>query len=131
MIALAANPLEQDPSMPQFKLNLGSGLQYLGAVGTGLFVPGNTGSASLQIRLNSIRFHTSVAVAFAYYSIDPDDSANKTLLFGDTNTDLSDDTGRLLVSNNDGTSWNFSFETAVLGADGFLTVDYDFEGTEG
>lgn len=117
--------------MPQFKLNLNSGQQYLGTAGTGLFVPGNTGGASLQIRLTSIRFNTAVAVAFSYYTVDPGDAANKTLFFGKTGGALSDDVGRLLVTNNDGTSWNFSFETDVLGADARLTVDYDFEGTEG
>lgn len=117
--------------MPQFKLNLNSGQQYLGTAGTGLFVPGNTGGASLQVRLTSIRFNTAIAVAFSFYTIDPVNPANKTLLFADNDISLSDDTGRLLVTNNDGTSWNFSFETDVLGADGFLTMDYDFEGTEG
>ena len=117
--------------MPQFKEPLTTGLQYLGTLGTGLFDPGNTGAANLQVRINSIRFNTALAVSFSFSSVDPDDATNKTLLFTDTGSDLSDDSVRLLSTNNDGQSWLLVFESGVLGADAFLVVDYDFQGTEG
>ncbi len=114
--------------MPQFIVNLDAAQQYLGTVGTGLFIPGNTGSPTIQIILDSIRFNTTSAVSFAFYEVDPGNAANKTLLFGDNGIDLSDDSGRRMNVNDDGVSWNFSFETDVLGADAFLTVGYRFVG---
>lgn len=118
--------------MPIYSANLGSGQQYTGAdAATGLFDPGQTGAQNIQVRLNSIRFHTTSAVAFSYFAVDPEDPTNKVELFGSTGVDLSDDTGRLLAVAPNGASWCFVFESGVLGADAFLTVDLDFQSTEG
>ena len=92
--------------MPIYSANLGSGQQYTGAdAATGLFDPGQTGAQNIQVRLNSIRFHTTSAVAFSYFAVDPEDPTNKVELFGSTGVDLSDDTGRLLAVAPNGASW--------------------------
>jgi hypothetical protein len=120
--------------MPLYQAKLTTGQQYTGAdAATGLFVPGggNTGAGRIQVRLNSVRFHTTGPVAFSYSTVDPTDATNKIELFGSTGADLSDDTQRVLAVEADGTSWQFAFESGILPGDAWLTVDYDFITTEG
>ena len=116
--------------MPTYRANLLSGQQYTGAdAATGLFQPTPPGSLAVQVRLNSIRFHTTVAVAFTYATVDPADSTNAVVIFSATGVDLSDDTARLLITETASRAWPVRFTSGVLGADAWLTIDYDFVGT--
>ena len=118
--------------MPLYRANLLSGQQYTGATAaTGLFQPTPPGSIAVQVRLNSIRFHTSVSVAFTYATVDPSDSTNAVVIYTATGVDLSDDNARLLVTDSASMSWALRFTSGVLGADAWLTIDYDFMPTEG
>ena len=113
--------------MPIFRANLTTGQAY----GAGeVFDPGQTGAKFIQVRLNSIRFHTTVAVDFSYSTRHPTDASNIVQLFQSTGTDLSDDTSRILAVESDGASWVFAFTSGTLGADAFLTLDYDMMVTE-
>ena len=103
---------------------------------TGLFQPGNatgnTGDKRFQVRINAIRFSVDgAAVAFAYETTDPDDSSKGFELFSGTGSDLSDDTYRMLTTNDDGKSWAIRFTTGTLTGDATVLIDYDIIRTEG
>jgi hypothetical protein len=105
-------------------------------VDTGLFQPGNatgnTGDKRFQVRINAIRFSVDgAAVAFSYETTDPDDSSKGFELFSGTGSDLSDDTYRMLTTNDDGKSWAIRFTTGTLAGDATVLIDYDIIRTEG
>jgi hypothetical protein len=113
-----------------YKIKRDAGQSFTGVdVDTGRLTPGRlgqTGSPSIQVRLNSVRFATDVGspVDFELFVEGPTDEANKVLLFGGTGYSLSDDSGRLLPTESDGASWDFLFSTTVLDhGRGFSTTE--------
>jgi len=103
---------------------------------TGLFQPGNPSTGSVgaqrfQVRVNAIRFSCASSVAISYTTTDIADSSKGVELFSATCANLSDDTFRLLSTNDDGRSWNIRFSSDVLPDDALLIIDYDVIATEG
>lgn len=115
--------------MPIFKNKVLAGNQFTGLTATdGLFVP-KTGATSIQIRINSLTFHTGLSTVFSITQVDPDDAANMTLVLADTKADVY--LTNLLLPTSDVTSWGIKFTTIGMTGDGWLTIDYDFAVTEG
>ena len=122
--------------MPIYRAALAAAAQYTAVdASTGLFQPGNdagnSGKFDIHVRIWSINFHTDIAVAFSYSKQDPTAAANSVKIAGGTGTDLSDETPRTLLAEDDGSLWALKFETDVLAADGYLVIDYDFVKTPG
>jgi hypothetical protein len=102
----------------------------------GLFQLTQSGARYIQIRINSLKFHTSgAAVAFSLKALDPVNTSNTPEIIGATDTDLAIEgpTGAMILpTENDGTPWGLKFTTGNMsGGSGWLVIDYDFEGTEG
>jgi len=113
----------------------GGGTQFTGAsAATGLFdAATHTGSPTIQVRVNSITFHTGGAITdWTLSSVDPGDSQT-TVLLTDTTTDLvcgGPHGFMMLPTNADSNAWQLKFETTGMAASGTLKVDFDFESTE-
>ena len=107
--------------------------QFDGTDGAGLFQP-KTGSDKIQIRINGLYFHVDPTAGSSDISIsleDPQDPLNKTLLVANgAVSDLYVLNGFLLPTESI-TAWALKVETTTLGGDAWLTIDYDFQPTEG
>jgi hypothetical protein len=128
--------------MPIFKNKILAGNQFTGVdADTGRFDPGNngnTGSPSIQVNIHSIKFHCEgTATLVELREEDPEEAAASTLVFGGTSVGAINDFKLpydLLPTSDGGGkgfSWPLVFTTAAMDGDGWLSIDYDFEGTPG
>jgi len=116
--------------MPIFKNKVLAGNQFTGTTTSdGKFLP-KAGAANIQCRLNSLSFHTSVASDLSLYQQDPNDADNKILILEELSTKDLYLTNLLLPTENN-FSWALVVVTTTLSQDGFLTIDYDYQVTEG
>jgi hypothetical protein len=116
--------------MPIYTNKVLAGSQFTGtAIGDGLFSP-RPGSSSVQVRVNSIRFHTTVAgTTLQIRAQNPDDAGDSTLLLSVAAADVYLD--QLLLPTTGAECWPLVFTTTGMTGPGWLSVDYDFVRTEG
>ncbi len=122
------------------KVNAGSQFDGLagdpaGSTSGGLFEPGPTGGASIEVRVNSLRFHCDGAAAtWELRTVDPNDEDNTPLILTGTSNDLTIEGMLLAASLNEkdvAIGWPLVFTTTGMTGDGWLSVDFDFVPTEG
>jgi len=115
----------------------GGGSQFTGAdAATGLFdAATHTGSPTIQVRVNSLSFHTGGAITdWTLSLVDPDATTHTTVLLTDTTTDLvmaGPHGFMILPTNTNSNAWQLKFETTGMAASGTIKIDYDFEVSEG
>lgn len=118
--------------MPIYSASVTSPAQFDGlTAATGLFDPAaSTGSAAIQVRVNSISFSGASSItSWTLSIIDPSD--NQTTLWL-TGTAVDGGAGNLIMPTNpDGVPWRFAWVTVTMVGTGILKIDYDFEATEG
>ena len=116
--------------MPLYKNKVLAGSQFTGLTpASGLFDP-KAGSNQIQVRINSLSFHTDPSSDFSLYLVDPDDADNEILVLTDSNAgDLY--FTQLLLPTENLYSWHLKTVTTLMTGDGWLTIDYDFQPTEG
>jgi|GEM_PF-5777313 len=124
--------------MPIFQATAAGGAtQFDGlTAATGLFdAATHTGSPTIQVRVNSISFHTGGAItSWTLTMNDPGQASHTTLLLTDTTADLAcGGPGGFMVlpTNADSNAWQLAFVTVGMAATGTIKIDYDFETTEG
>ena len=126
--------------MPVFVQEPGAGVNFDGLTATtGLILVGGTGSAAIQGRINSVSLHVTGtdAVTVALSLVDPDRALNRPLILaGAANTRDFFLQGMLLptvLTSGTASGWGLSLVTTAIagGNQGFFTIDYDFEQTEG
>jgi len=100
----------------------------------GLFAPGGTGGASIQVRINSIAFSGASAITdWTLSVVDPLDG-QETVLLTDTTTEFAAGGPSgfyILPTNFDSTAWQLKFVTTGMTGTGVLKIDHDAETTEG
>jgi hypothetical protein len=108
----------------------GGGAQFTGASSsTGLFAFGNSGDATIQVRIKSIIFNTVSTITG--WDINFIDAAGRVSLWQTgTSTEfaLADGTQGIIVLPNSSTNvpWSLSFTSDTMAGAGYVTVDYDY-----
>lgn len=110
--------------MPIFRNKVLAGNQFTGLTDQdGLFAP-NTGSSSIQIRINSLRFHTEADTRVDIRSVDPEDPGNVTLFLTESGIkDLYMEGITLPTTNIQ--AWPLIVTTTGMTTDGWLVLDFD------
>lgn len=124
--------------MPIYRAKVTGGSDFDGLTpATGLFRPGknsNTGSKSIQVLVRSLNFHAEDAPGpapdFEIRKVDPTDDGDRPLLLSGQGDDAILG-GFMLPTEDDGEAWGLAFTTDGVKGDAWLTVDFDFVGTEG
>lgn len=116
--------------MPVYKSKVAAGGQFTGATeADGLFAP-KPGATSIQVRINSLRYHTAgPGNALELHQQNPADPGDRTLIVSATAKDVYMD--GFMLPNDGGDAWPLVFITTGQTLDGWLSIDYDFTPTEG
>ena len=116
--------------MPIYTSKVTAGAQFTGASSAdGLFAP-RPGAPSIQVRVNSLRYHTAgPGNAVELHQQNPADPGDRTLILADTAKDVYLE--RMVLPSEGGDSWALVFITTGQTLDGWLSIDYDFVSTEG
>jgi len=116
--------------MPIFRNKVLAGSEFDGTSDAGLFLIPRVGPANLQVRINNLYFHTSVACDAFLGIQDPTDPDNLTIILAVTAAkDVV--SGGFLVPTEASSSWPLLWVTDGMTGDGWLTIDYDLQVTEG
>jgi hypothetical protein len=100
---------------------------------TGLFLPGGTGDAHIQVVVRSVTWSGwSAVTGWQWISFNPETEQEAAILNDSTNSLKAGGPGgfEMLDKNDDNISWGYKFITTGMVGTGELRVNYDFVLTE-